>query len=240
MVNSTPKSSIKIYKYNREIQHAYSEIRMKIEDETTTHQYAIRMSKDEPKQRYVTYEFDRRETSENILWYTIKSERTLPDETTQTTLHDIYITRKGYLVIAGMTDKETLLRYLANLLHLQRYRFIPRHFTKPEILQITEGLLEGDSNRIYAPRFHFLEKYKGREFTDFTVSETESAEDDPEYHEMRERCLYFEPVLKIQNINGQDFVSLMKLNRRGLIHSSRRMPFEDWMEFVKKYIPWCL
>lgn len=199
------------------------------------------MKKDEPVQRYVTYDFDVREIEEDVLWYAVRSIRQLPDDQLQVTYHDVCISRKGYLVIAGLTDKETLLKYLANLLHPEGYVFVPKYLSKSEILQITSKILEeDDSNKIHTPRFHFFEKYKGREFSDFYVSEKESAADDPEYPQMLERCQYFEPIFKTQKINGQYFVSDLKLNRRGLIYSSQRMYFEDWIEFIKKHLSWCL
>lgn len=239
MIDSTPKSSIKIYKYKPEIQYTYSETQKKIKDETQ-HKYKIRMTREESHQRYVTYTFHKRETTEDILWYTIKSTRELPEET-QTTYHDICISKKGYLVIAGLTDKETLLKYVANLLHPQRYNFNTRYFTKSEIQKTTDEILAEDSNnKIHSPRFHFFKKYKGREFSDFYISETESAEDDPEYSEMLEHCQYFEPIFKIQKINEHNFISDIKLNHRGLIYSSQKMLFEDWIKFMKKYFSWCI
>ncbi len=243
VVKDTKKSSIMIYKYETEIQHTYLDIQEKIEN-TISHQYEIRKKKDEPTQRYVTYEFSRRETTKDILWYAIKSERELPEEERpQVTYHDIYISKKGYLVIAGLTDRNTLLKYLAMLLHSGMYNFTSRHLNKSEIQEITAKILAEDpKNIIYAPRFRFFERYKGREFSDFRRSEIESAEDDREYPEMLEKCQYFEPIFNIQKIiwDEVDPGSRIELYQRGLIRSSHRRFFTDWIEFVNKYVPWGL
>ncbi len=239
MAENRPKSGIRIYKYKKEIQHTFETIRGKI-SAVPEHKQKIRMSKDDPVQRHVTYKFTEMDKTPDILWYEILSERELPENVPRITYHDVCVSRKGYLIMAGLTDRDALLRYLASLLHPQQYAFEPRYLTKQEIEKMTEGILEEDANKIYRPRFHFFQKFEGREFNDFYVSQTECATDDPEYPKLLQECQYFEPIFKTQRINGRDFVADVKLNHTGMVYSSQRMSFGDWIKFVKEYAPWCL
>ena len=233
-----PKSSIMIYKYEKQVQHTYQEIRTKIQA-LLEHKHSIRMKDDADIQRYITFSFTEIKHA-NVLLYAIKSERQLPNEELQVTYHNICISKKGYLIITGMTDKNALLKYFSNLLHPQKYAFVQRYLTKKEILEITDKLLSEKFNKMYRPRFHFYKKYEGREFNDYSISETECATDDPKYLSMREECLYMEPQFKINKLNDDDFVTNLKINHRGLIYSSQRMQIDEWIAFVKRYIPWCL
>ena len=117
---------------------------------------------------------------------------------------------------------------------------ISYYFTKKEILEIIDKLLTEDSNKMYRPRFHFYQKYEGREFNDYSISETECATDDPKYMPMQKKCLYMEPQFKINKLNDDDFITTLKINHRGLIYSSQRMQIDAWIAFIKQYIPWCL
>ena len=233
-------SSIGIYKYDEEIQYAFDEIRNKITSQSE-HKYKIRKRDGESSPRQVTFIFTEIKHDNTILLYEVKSDRELPDGELQTTYHNICIGKNGYLVLTGMTDRVVLLRYFMKFLHPQLHTFQQRYFTKNEILEITDNLLAKDSgNVMYRPRFHFYEKYNGREFSDYSISETESATDDPQYELMKEKCQYLEPHFKMRKLNGEDFVTSMKINHVGLIYSSQRLKIDDWITFIKQRIPWCL
>lgn len=227
--------------YKQEIQHEYAVIQKRIA-KVSEHKQKIRVTEEEKEaDRYVTFTFEKKNvTGTDALWYAIQSKREMPDHTFTITNHDICISNNGYLILAGLTDKNILLKYLGNLLHSQSYPFTSRYFTKEEIVNFTDKLLTDDLNIMYKPRFHFYEKFNGVGYTDYYVSQTECATDHSEYKKMHKVCQYFEPVFKINKIDNHEFITDIKLNHEGLIYSSHRMPFSDWISFMTVYIDWCI
>ena len=137
-----------------------------------------------------------------------------------------------------MKYKTTLIRYLIHLLHPQTFSFLPKFFTKNQIMLFTTCMLESKTNKMNRPRFHFLERYRDREFNDFAISDDTCATDDREYPDMLEKSHYFEPIFRIEKILNKEFKTHLKLNREGYIYSSKGLNFDEWIAFIKKYMPW--
>ncbi len=154
--------------------------------------------------------------------------------------HNVCFSKKGFLIITGMTNRNTLLKYLVDLLHPQKYVFEPKYLSKKEIQEFTNKLLKKKVNKIYQPRFRFSERYRKREFNDFIVGEDECATDDKEYPKMMKKCSYFEPVFKINKINDDDIITKFKVNHAGRLYSSRALTFEQWISLIKNYLSWCM
>ena len=234
------KSSIRIYSYKREIQHEHKTIIEKIEN-VDEHKYALRHKQTDGQKRYVRFSFKKIDSlDKNLLSYNITAMRELPDTSMQYTDHDICFSKKGYLILTGMTHRITLLKYLTQLLHPKQQSFEPRQLSKNEIQTFTDSLLIKNINRIYRPRFHFLDLYRNREFNDYVVSFNECATEDAEYSKMMKKCMYFEPIFKINKLNDADFVTNLKLNNKGHIYSSAGMKIDEWVIFIKNHIGWCV
>ena len=207
------------------------------------HRYPIRLRKIEKIKRYTTFKFTKVRSNKNnkdLLWYSVDGERELLNKDSLILHHNVCFSKKGFLIITGMTHKNTLLKYLANLLHPGSHVFKPRDFTKKEIENFTNKLLKKDVNKIHQPRFHFSEKYEGREFDNFVVGENECATNDKKYPKMIKKCSYFEPIFKIGKINDEEITTKLKLKHAGRIYSSYALSFEQWIDFVKTYLSWCL
>ena len=238
--DSKPKSSIRIYTYKRELRHTYEEIDRKIND-VDEHKVLLRTWKDKDTDRYSRFLFTRVDHDDsNLLWYSVNVTRQLSESESQTLHHDVCFSMKGFLIITGMTYRNTMIKYLCELLHGSQLVFGIRYLSKAEIQKLTDLLIIKNVNRVYRPRFHSFMGYRNRKFNDFMISEDRCATNDGEYPNMMKDCHYFEPIFKINEINGNEFVTDLKISRGGHIYSSRGMTFEQWVLFMREYVPWCL
>ena len=239
----TRKNSIQIYHYRKGRQLTYDKIEEKITNESV-HRYPIRLKTDEEVRRYTTFKFTKVTSNNNnkdLLWYSVDAEREILNEDSLLLHHNVCFSKKGFLIITGMTHRDALLRYLADLLHPGKHVFEPKYFTKKEIEDFTNKLLKKDVNIIYRPRFHFSDRYRNNiVFSDFAIGENECATNYNEYPKMIEKCFYFEPIFKICKINDETINTRLKLNHAGRFYSSYALSFEQWVAFVKTYLSWCL
>lgn len=235
MLNFMEKSGVRIYSYNKTKQLTYEQIK-KIISENKPHKRKIRTKEDEPE-RYTEFNF-KIKSDKNVLVYTVITKRELKDDVIYHGYHDLCFSKKGFLIITGMTNRDTLLRYLSELLHSNQIIFYPKIFTKEEIEDFTDRIIQPTENKMHQPRFHFWERYRNREFNDFVVDNVSCATNDREYSDMLDQCSYFEPIFKIQKLHNDDFVTDIKLNRQGYIYSSNRMCIDDWLRFLNLYVSW--
>ena len=194
------KNSIQIYHYKKELQLTHDLIEEKISGDTEP-KYPIRLKKNEEVKRYTTFKFTKVISNiDDLLWYSVIAEREVLDSDPLILHHNVCFSKKGFLIITGMTYRDMLLKYLTELLHPKKFVFQPKYFSKKEIQDFTKKILKKDVNTIYRPRFHFAERYRKREFNDFVVGGNKCATEDSEYSKMMEKCHYFEPIFQINKI----------------------------------------
>ena len=230
------KASVRIYTYRKEVRHKFAKIRSEIG--TAEHTVNLRVRADEDE-RHATFQFRETDSDENMLRYFVVATRELPRGQTVVTHHDICFTKPGFLIVTGMQYRDTLIRCISRVLHPNIMAFKPRQFTKSQTQDLTRSVLENTANQLARPRFHSFIGYKNRKFNDYMTAETRCATGDREYPKMMDDCDYFEPVFRV-GMGDIDPPSELKVNKDGYIHSSRRLPFDDWLDFLRSHLPWCI
>lgn len=234
--NVETKASVRIYTYRNEVRHKFDRIRREIG--TKDHVVKLRVSVDEDE-RYATFKFRETDSGTNILRYFVVATRELPREKTVITHHDICFTKRGFLIVTGMQYRDTLIKCISQILHPNIMAFTPRQFSKSETQELTEKVLKNTANQLARPRFHSFIGYNNRKFNDYMTDETRCATSDREYSKMMKDCEYFEPIFRV-GMDDIDQHSVLKVNRGGHIHISRRLPFDDWLDLLRRYLSWCI
>lgn len=249
------RNSIEIYEYKREIKLPHQKIIDKIKKKTKhRYQITLRDDKNPDVTKYSIFHFTRVLTDNNntdILYYNIRVERdTLEFNNPNIFYHDICFTSKGYIIIAGMEFRKTILKYLMLLLHDGNYYLEPKFLNKKIMINFANKILVPKGiNRMYRPRFHFSNAYRDRTFNDFTVNEIRCATEDKEYATMLGKCFYFDPIFKINNMyesiyprvveRKSDTETNLKMNHDARLYHSKKITFDEWIKFIKKYLEWC-
>ena len=232
-------NSVKIYHYKRELKLQFTMISEKINDEKE-HKQPIRLQKEEVTPRYTIFNFTKLETDYDVLYYKILAKRHNVDGTIDKFDYNICFTKSDYLILTGMTHRDTLLKYLTGLLHPKQQVFSIKYFSKNEIDEFVEKILEIKLNKMYRPRFYFSKQYRNRDFNDFIVSSDICATDDKEYVKMHNACFYYEPIFNIKKLFEVEWICPLKLNRYGHIYIQKSLSFDDWLKFFNTFLPRCL
>ena len=198
----------------------------------------LRVREDEDE-RHATFKFYKVDSDKNLLRYFVVATRELPRDQIVVTHHDICFTKSGFLIVTGMQYRDTLIKCISQVLHPNIMAFKPRQFSKRETQDLMAKVLKNTANQLARPRFHSFIGYKSRKYNDFMVAEDICSTSDPEFDKMMEDCDYFEPIFRVM-IDDGNLHARLKVNKDGYIHSSRRLPFDDWLDFLRDHLPWCI
>ncbi len=156
MDQNTGNNSIQIYRYKKEIQLSYDIIEEKISSETE-HKYSLKIKKDEKTKRYSsTFEFKKRTSikeNEDLLWYGVDAQRETESEVLSLH-HNVCFSKKGFLIITGMTNRNTLLKYLVDLLQgcsaihtSDSQEICSKYFLKKDIIKLFKLIIKLKNNK---------------------------------------------------------------------------------------------
>ena len=231
------RNSLRIYSFEESFELNISEISKRI-SKLSNHQYNLRKTEKDGNPRTMTLEFVKlNTTNQQFLCYTVTTTKTTIHEEEEINLHTIFFDKYGNMFLIGMQGREIFLKYLNQIL-FKGNSLYPRLFTKLEIDEFADKIINNTTNNIFRPRFHFSKPYKNRKFTDYFVSVVDCASGDSQFNDMKEKCIFWEPIFIIHDLFDEDLNCNLKLNRYGHFWLGHRWDEEKWISFIEKYLYW--